>query len=65
VEGAEADARATADDILPVVVVVGDTEMALVLAAVVIGVADEGALEVVVEVGIRYGHEVGRVRQIE
>lgn len=42
--GAEANRGKTRVDLLEVVVVVGDAELALVLSAVVVGVTDERAL---------------------
>jgi hypothetical protein len=42
--GSEADRRETRVDLLEVVVVVGDAQLASVLVSVVVGVADEGAL---------------------
>lgn len=42
--GAEADRGETGVDLLEVVVVVGNAELALVLSAVVVGVTDERAL---------------------
>lgn len=42
--GSETDRGKTGVDLLEVVVVVGDTELALVNATVAVGVADEGAL---------------------
>ena len=48
----EADQGHAAVDVLPVVVGVGDVELALVLGAVAVAVADERGLVVVVEVGV-------------
>ena len=50
--GTEADQGSAAVDVLPVVVGVGDVELALVLSAVAVAVADERGLVVVVEVGV-------------
>jgi len=44
VGGSETDRGETGVDLLEVVVVVGDAELALVNATVAVGVADEGAL---------------------
>jgi hypothetical protein len=44
---AEAERRRARADVIPVVVVVGDTEVALVLGAVVVGMADEGCLPLI------------------
>jgi len=52
VSGTEADQGLAAVDVLPVVVGVGDVELALVLGAVAVAVADERGLVVVVEVGV-------------
>jgi hypothetical protein len=48
----EADQGHAAVDVLPVVVGVGDVELAGVLVAVAVAVADEGGLVVVVEDGV-------------
>ena len=52
VGGAEAEQGLARVDVLPVVVGVGDVQLALVLVAVAVAVADQGGLEVVVEVGV-------------
>lgn len=52
VSGTETDQGSAAVDVLPVVVGVGDVELALVLSAVAVAVADERGLVVVVEVGV-------------
>lgn len=63
--GGEADKGLPAVDVLEVVVGVGDVALALVLGAVAVRVADQGALPVVVEVGVRDGDEVGAVGDVE
>lgn len=52
VGGTEAEEGHARLNVGPEVVGVGDVELALVLGAVAVGVADEGGLEVVVEVGV-------------
>jgi hypothetical protein len=80
VGGSEAEEGAAAADVEPVVVGVGDPKGALVLGAVLVRVADEGALglrrvsvtsgrreggtDVVMEVVVRNGHKVGGVGQV-
>lgn len=65
VDGAEADERAARADVAPVVVVVGDVQLARVLVGVGVGVADERVLVVVVEVDVGDGDVVGAVRDVE
>ena len=50
--GTEAERGGTGVDVVPVVVGVGDAEVAGVLVAVAVGVADEGSLVVVVDEGV-------------
>ena len=50
--GAEADQGLAGVDVLPVVVGVGDVQLAGVLRGVAVAVADERGLVVVVEVGV-------------
>jgi hypothetical protein len=52
VRGAEAEQRHARVDVLPVVVGVGDVQLAFVFVAVAVGLADEGCLIVVVEIGV-------------
>jgi predicted phosphoribosyltransferase len=52
VRGAEAEQRLAAVDVLPVVVGVGDVELASVFVCVAVTVADEGCLEMIVQVSI-------------
>ena len=52
VSGTETEQGLAAVDVLPVVVGVGDVELALVLGAVAVAVTDERGLVVVVEVGV-------------
>lgn len=61
---AETQQRHAAVDVLPVVVSVGDAQLALVFAAVVIAVADERGLEVVVEVRVADGQVVRAVAEV-
>lgn len=61
-EAASGTARAL---VAPVVVVVGQVQVAKVLLAAGVAVADEGGLPVVVEVVPRDGDPVGRVVDIE
>ena len=65
VAGAEAERGAARVDVLPVVVVVGDGEVALVFAAVAVRVADERALPVVVHEAVGDGDIVGGVGYVE
>lgn len=65
VEGAEADAGVARVDVDPVVVGVGDAEVAGVLVGVAVRVADEGALPVVVEVRVGDGDIVRGVGHVE
>lgn len=65
VDGAEADEGAAGADVAPVVVVVGDVQLARVLVGVGVGVADERVLVVVVEVDVGDGDVVGAVRDVE
>lgn len=58
VDGAVADRGVARVDVVPVVVGVGDVELALV-ASVRVDVADQGGLEVVVDVAVGDGDEVG------
>lgn len=65
VAGSEADAGGARVDVVPVVVVLGHAEVAGVLGAVGVGVADEGGLPVVVDVGVGDGDEVGGVGEVD
>lgn len=65
VGGTEADRGDTRSDVLPLDVGVGDVELAGVLGGVAVGVADEGALEVVVDEGVGDGDEVRGVGDVE
>ena len=65
VAGTEAERRAAGVDVLEAVAVVGHGEMAGVFAAVVVGVADERALVVVVQVRVRNGDPVASVGDVE
>ncbi|CAG9989690.1 unnamed protein product [Clonostachys byssicola] len=65
VDGAEADGGATRVDVGPVDVGVGDGQVALVLALVGVGVADQGGLPVVVDLGVGDSDIVGRVGDVE
>lgn len=55
----------TAVEVGEVVVVIGNEEMALVFGAIAVGVANERAFPVVVEVVVRDGDEVTGVRDVE
>lgn len=61
VAGTEAKRRRARVDVVPVVVVLSDGEMAPVLVAVVVRVADQRGLPVVVEEGVGDGDIVGCV----
>jgi len=65
VGGAEAEERGARVDVLEVVVGVGDVQLAFVLGAVAVAVADERGLPVVVEVGVGDGDEVGPVGRVD
>jgi hypothetical protein len=67
VTGTEADQRRTRANVLPVVVSIGDAQVALVRGrgAVAVTVAGERRLVVVVEVVEREGEEVGAVAGVE
>lgn len=65
VAGAEAERGSARVDVVPVVVGVGDAEVALVLVAVAVGVADQRGLVVVVDEGVGDGDEVGGVGQLD
>lgn len=65
VSGAEAERRPARVDVLPVVVVVGDGEVASVFVAVAVRVADKAGLPVVVEVRVGYRDVVGGVGYVE
>jgi hypothetical protein len=65
VAGTEADAGGARVDVVPVVVVLGDAEVAGVLGAVGVGVPDEGRLPVVVDVAVGDGDEVGGVGEVD
>jgi len=54
VAGAESERWPARSAVFPVVVCVGDAEMALVLAAVAVAVSDEGCFPVVMEVCATY-----------
>ena len=56
--GSETDGRSTAVDVAPVVVVVGNVELALILRTVVVAVADQRGLPVVGELVPGEGEEV-------
>lgn len=60
----KAQQRHAAVDVLEVVVGVRDAQLALVLAAVVVAVADERGLVVVVEVRVADGQVVGAVAEV-
>lgn len=60
----ETEARSTRVDVAPVVVGVGDDQVASVLVAVAVGVADQTGLPVVVEVGVGDGDVVRTVGHI-
>ena len=64
VGSAESEQRHAGVDVLPVVVGIGDAQLALVFAAVVVAVADERSFEVVVEVGVADGEVVGSVAEV-
>lgn len=64
VSGTEAEQGHAAVDVLEVVVGVSDAELALVLGAVAVAVADKGCLEVVVEVGVADGQVVSAVAEV-
>lgn len=59
--GTEAERGSAGVDVVPVVVGVGDGEVAAVLVLVAVGVADQGGLPVVVDEGVGDGHVVGAV----
>ena len=61
---AETQQRHAAVDVLEVVVGVRDAQLALVLAAVVVAVADQRGLVVVVEVRVADGQVVGAVAEV-
>lgn len=65
VSSSEAHRRATAVDVGPVVVVVGDVKGASVLVAVAVRVADQAGLPVIGELGPADGDEVGGALDIE
>lgn len=65
VSSSEAHRRATAVDIGPVVVVIGDVKGASVLVAVAVRVADQTGLPVVGELGPADGDEVGGSLEIK
>lgn len=65
VGGAEAHGRTARVDVGPAVVGVGDGQVAGVLVGVGVGVADEGALPVVVDEGVGEGDPVGGVGDVE
>lgn len=65
VDGAESDRGGTRVDVVPVVVGVGDVELASVLLGVAVRVADKRGLVVVVEEGVGDGDEVGGVGDVE
>lgn len=60
----ETDGWAAGVDVLEVVVGVGDDQVSGILISVGVRVADEGCLEVVVEVGVGDGDVVGGVGDI-
>lgn len=62
--GAEAERWTARVEVRPVVVVVGDAEMASVFGAVAVRVADERCLPVVVDVGVAHGHKIGGVGEL-
>lgn len=65
VAGTEAERGTAGVQVVQVVVGVGDSQVALVLGAVGVGVADEGGLPMVVEEGVGDGDVVGGVGNIE
>ena len=65
VAGTEAEGGTAGVQVVQVVVGVGDSQVALVLGAVGVGVADEGGLPMVVEEGVGDGDVVGGVGNIE
>lgn len=65
VAGAEADAGCARVDVGPVVVVLGYAEVAGVLGAVGVGVADEGGLPVVVDVAVGDSDVVSGVGDVD
>jgi hypothetical protein len=65
VASSEAERRATRVDVEPVVVVVGDGQVALVFAAVAVRVADQRALPVVVHEAVGDGDVVSGVCNVE
>jgi hypothetical protein len=65
VAGTEAERGAAGVQVVQVVVGVGDGQVALVLGAVGVGVADEGGLPVIMEEGVGDGDVVGGVGDVE
>lgn len=65
VASAEAERGTARVEVLEVVVGIGDGQMALVLSAVGVGVADQRCLPVVVQEGVGNGNEVGSVGNIQ
>lgn len=65
VSTSEAEQWCTRADVCPVVVGVGDVELASVLLGVAVAVADERGLVVVVELGVGNGDPVGGVAHVE
>jgi hypothetical protein len=64
VAGAEADRRGARVDVAPVVVGVGDAQVALVFGAVVVAVAYQRGFPVVVDVAVGDGYVVGGVGEL-
>jgi len=64
VTGTEAEGRAARVQVVPVVVVEGDAEVALVFVAVAVRVADQRGLPVVVDEGVGDGYVVGGVGEL-
>jgi hypothetical protein len=64
VAGTEAERWGTAVDVLPVVVGIGDGQVASVLVAVAVRVADQGRLVVVVDVAVGDGDPVRGVGDV-
>ena len=65
VSGTETKRWATGVDVVPVVVVVCDAEVSSVFGGVGVGVANEGCLPVVVDVGVGDSDKVGGVGEID
>lgn len=59
VASAETDGRGAGVDVVPVIVVLGDVQVARILVAIAVGMSNQGWLPVIMDEGIGDGHVVG------